>query len=96
MDTDNTQNTSPTGGSTGGPAIVNTKTIIINWVFDSAYEPLIVGFEVVAYQGSDVTDNSKWLFKSIMVDPTVRTLVKTFAPSVSMSVVNASVRAVYA
>lgn len=95
-DTDNTQNTSPTGGSTGGPAIVNTKTITIGWSFPSQFNSLILGFEVVAYTGTDITDNSKWLFKSVCTDPTVRQLVKTIAPSVSMPVVNAGVRAIYA
>ena len=54
------------------------------------------GFEVIAYTGTDPTDNSKWLFKSVGTDPTVRTLIKTIAPSVSAAVVHASVRAVYA
>ena len=95
-DTDNTQNTNPTGGSTGGPAIVNTKTITISWSFPSQFNALIIGFEVIAYTGTDPTDNSKWLFKSVGTDPTVRQLVKTYAPAVNQPVVNAAVRAVYA
>jgi len=95
-DTDNTQNTSPTGGSTGGPALVNTKTVTVSWTFPANYNALILGFEVIAYTGSDPTDNSKWLFKSVGTDPTVRQLVKTIAPSVAAATVNASVRAIYA
>ncbi len=95
-DTDNTQNTSPTGGSTGGPAIVATKTVTVSWTFPTSYNSLILGFEVIAYTGTDPTDNSKWLFKSVGTDPTVRQLVKTIAPSVAAAVVHASVRAVYA
>lgn len=95
-DTDATQNTSPTGGSTGGPAIVNTKTITISWTFPTEFQNLILGFEVIAYTGSDLTDNSKWLFKSVGTDPTVRQLVKTYAPSVNQPTVNAAVRAIYA
>ena len=95
-DTDNTQNTNPTGGSTGGPAIVNTKTITISWIFPAQFNALILGFEVVASTSSDHTDNSKWLFKSVGTDPTVRTLVKTIAPSASLPTVYPFVRAIYA
>lgn len=95
-DTDNTQNTSPTGGSGGGPALVNTKTITISWSFPTNYNSLILGFEVIASTGTDPTDNSKWLFKSVGTDPTCRTLIKTIAPAVSMANVYPFVRAIYA
>ena len=95
IDTDNTQNTSTNGGSTGGPALVNTKTITINWNFPTTAEYLITGFDVVASTDSVATNTDAWLFH-VTVDPTIRQLVKTIAPSATMPTVYPFVRAIYA
>lgn len=88
--------TTPTGGSGGGPATINPGWLNINWTFSSMYEPLIVGFDVVAYTGSDPTDSTKYLFAIQRVNPNVRQLVKSILPITTLTNVNASVRAVYA
>jgi len=88
--------TSPTGGSGGGPATINPGWLDINWTFPSNFESLILGFDVIAYTGSDPTDSSKYLFAAVRVNPNVRRLVKSILPTTTLPTVNASVRAVYA
>lgn len=85
-----------TGGSGGGPATINPVWLDINWIFSSTYEPLILGFDVIAYTGTDPLDASKYLFSVQRVNPNVRRLVKSILPTTTITNVNASVRAVYA
>jgi hypothetical protein len=96
IDRDGTGGTSPTGGSGGGPAIIDPRWTDINWVFPAAFEGQILGFDVVAYSGSDPTDASTYLFAPVRVNPNVRRLIKSFAPAAAIGTINAAVRAVYA
>jgi hypothetical protein len=96
IDDGGTGGTSPTGGSGGGPAIVDPRWVDIHWVFPTAFESQIIGFDVVAYSGSDVTDASTYLFIPVRVDPSVRRCIKSFPPKAALATVNAAVRAVYA
>ena len=88
--------TSPTGGSGGGPATINPRWLDINWSFPSTFENLILGFDVIAYTGSNPDDPPTYCFNVVRVNPNVRRLVKSIIPTTSLPTINASVRAVYA
>ena len=88
--------TSATGGSGGGPATINPGWLDINWAFPASYEPSILGFDVIAYTGTDPTDASKLIFATVRVNPNVRRLVKSIIPTTTLATVNAAVRAIYA
>ncbi len=93
---DDSGGTSPPCGSGGGPASVNPGWLDVNWTFPPEFQNLLLGFDVVAYTGTDPTDASKYFFQIVRVNPDVRRLVKSIKPTSTMSNVNASVRAVYA
>lgn len=93
---DDSGRTSDTRGSGGGPATINPRWLDINWVFPTEFENLLIGFDVVAYTGTDPNDSSKYCFAIVRVNPGVRRLVKAILPVASIPVINASVRAVYA
>ena len=86
----------PSAGTGGGPATINPGWLNINWAFPVNYEPLILGFDIVAYTGSDPTNAANYLFETVRVNANVRQLVKSIYPTASLPTVNASVRAVYA
>ena len=88
--------TSSTRGSTGGPATINPGWLDINWTFPTAYESAILGFDVIAYAGTNPEDGTKYFFQMQRVSPNVRRLVKSIVPTTTTSNVNASVRAIYA
>jgi hypothetical protein len=96
IDDGGTGSTIPTGGSTGGPAIVDPRWADINWSFPVPLESQIIGFDVVAYTGSDANDASTYLFTPMRVNPSVRRCIKSFAPPADLATVNAAVRAIYA
>jgi hypothetical protein len=96
IDDGETGGTSPTGGSTGGPAIVDPRWADINWSFPAPLESQIIGFDVVAYTGSDANDTSTYLFAPVRVNSSVRRCIKSFAPPANLATVNAAVRAIYA
>ena len=95
IDDTGTGGTSPTGGSGGGPAIVDPRWADINWTFPAIFESKILGFDVIAYKGTDVTDVSSYLFV-LRVDPSARRCIKSFPPMAALATVNGAVRAIYA
>lgn len=96
IDDGSTGGTSSTGGSSGGPAIVDPRWADIGWTFPVTFEHKIIGFEVVAYSGTDVTDATTHLFMPLKVGASVRRCIKAFPPQAAFATVNAAVRAIYA
>lgn len=83
------------GGSTGGGTLYTRKWLDIHWTFPSNAPPP-EGFDVVAFEGTNPDDTTKYIFPPLRVLATDRRLVKSFFPRDNMPTINAAVRAVYA
>lgn len=85
------------GGVTAGSGgtLYARKWMDIQWTFP-ANAPTPIGFDVVAFTGTDPADTTAYLFVPKRVEATDRRYVVSFFPKQNMGTINAAVRAVYA
>lgn len=91
--------TSPAGGvtgvSSGNVTVTNTIWLTVTWTWNANYQAPI-GFNVVAFTGSDPTAAANYLFPVATVDASTRSYTVAITPNGTIDDVNAAVRAIYA